>query len=471
MMKPVVESDYSCTTVAVSKLRLARRTPSEPAPLAFQQEFMWKHFMQPEVPYIVFDVKRLRGALNLDILCNGLGIIVARHESLRTRIVNIDGVLRQQVDEPSELRLKLVSLTGASTGDKEARAGRFLQEFLWKRIDLEAGPLFDVRVLQLGEHDYALALVLHHLVTDALSFNLLLRELWISYRALARGQEPDLLPVSMQYADYARWQRHGRQRWLERHGDYWLRRLANAVSAKLPSDTGLADISPHKISLLDISLEEHTSTLQALAQRLRTTIATVLLALYVVTLSRWTGLLDFVLPYVVSGRLGSMDLNVMGYVGQLLPLRIELSGDETFADTVDLVTREFSAAYEHLDFGTVFDGYPEFLKGASLNGLITSLDAHALTELDCGGNVIAIDPLPMDLAFPEEFRQPSDVYCLLWGTATGIRARCMYRASLFKPRTIECFLEDLRLLAQQVAYDPTSRTTSLHSRNGATSGL
>lgn len=463
-MTPTVESNVSCTVAAISRFSPARPAPSGPVPLTFQQEFMFRHLMQPEVATPVSNAFRLRGSLNIEVLCKSLSLVIARNESLRTRIVCVDGVQRQLVDEPGIVELKVLHFSGASTADIEADVRRFLQKFVWRRLELTTGPLFDMRVLQIADRDYVLALVLHHLITDATSFNLLLREIWSSYSAFARGQHPNLPAVSIQYPDYALWQRNEHGRWLKKHESYWSKRLADAVSAKLPRDDGLERVSPHKVSIIDMPFEQLSGRLHELARHLRTSTAIVLLALYTIVLARWSGQSDFVLPYVVSGRLGSMDLNVMGYVGQFLLLRMELQGDATFIDMITLVTREFFGAYEHLDFGKVIHTHPEILAGVSLNGLIGTMDALSLTELNSGSGVIAVETFPMmeeEMAAPEEFRHPSEVYCLLWSTTEGIHARCMYRADLFNPQTINCFLEDFRSFAQQVAQDPTRRIASL----------
>jgi Condensation domain len=466
VMKQTSENNYSCAVAAVSRLCLPRRAPSEPVPLSFQQEFAWKHFMHPEIPFIVYDARRLRGPLNFDILCKSLGLVIERHEALRTRIVTVNGVPKQRVDEPREFQLKLLSFPEIPSSDIQAQAQRVLRSFFWKWIDLEEGPLFDVRLLKIGEQDHVLAVVLHHLITDAVSFNLLLRETWIAYGAFSRGQEPDLPAVSMQYADYAIWQRSERHRWLQKHEEYWSRRLANATGAVLPKDAGLEHVSPYELSVVDAPFEQDLSAaLHELSQRQRTTTATILLALFAVLLSRWSARRDFVLPYVVSGRLGSMDRTVVGYIGQFLLLRIELGGDESFVDMVKLVTREFCAAYEHLDFGTITSERPELLRGASLNGLISSLDAFSETQLDRGGEAVAVEPFPLETVFPEKSRLPSDTYCLFWSTTAGIQARCIYRADLFKARTVECFLEDLRIFARQIVRNPTARVASLRRWN------
>jgi hypothetical protein len=455
-MNSIVETGSSETVGAVTRLSLARSAPSTPMPLTLQQEWAWKHYMQPAVPYIVYDAWRLRGPLDVNVLCRSLGTVIERHESLRTRIVISEGHPKQRVDEPDEFCLKVLNF------DVEAEAKSFLQGFFWRQLDLERDSLFDVRLLRLGGQDHVLGLVLHHLFTDSVSFNLLLRELWTTYEALAQGKRLSLPPLPLQYCDYALWQRNERGHWSQVHHDYWSRKLASTAVVHLPKDDGLDHVSPHKRTLMQISLGEVLSdSLRTLARSQRATISHLILALYAVLLSQWSGLRDFVIAYVVSGRLGSMDRNVMGFIGQILVLKIELTGDETFPDVLNVVTREFFTAYEHLDFGKIIGDRPDLFTGIVLNGVVDSLDAFHKTELYCGGNNVALEPFPVPVMPPEESRQLCDMHFNLWNTTSGIWVRCDYRGDLFVPDTIRKFLADLQSFAQQVTQEPTTRVSSL----------
>jgi hypothetical protein len=465
MTKSYIKGDCLGAIVATARLSLVRPAPLEPAPLTYQQEWAWKHFMQPEVPYIVYDTKRFRGPLDIDALCRSFGALVERHECLRTRIAFIDGIPWQRVDEPVEFNLKMEEFSGASSADIEGRADAFLQEFFWRRVNLEAGPLFDVRLLRMGEEDHVLALVIHHLMTDAVSFNLLLRELWIAYEAFAGGRVPNLPAPAIQYVDYAVRQRDEGELWAKRHADYWEKRLCSSTRVTLPRDAGLTHIPPHKVSSVDLPFGVALSReLYEFARQQRATSSTIILSCYVALLSLWSGQLDFVIPYVVSGRFGSSDRNIMGQLGQFLPLRVELTGRETFLELLGRVTREFVGAYEHLDFGRIISDRADLFEGASLNGVLDSLEACSLSQLDSGGRRIVVDPFNIKLNSPEEFRQACDAYCLVWNSSLGLHSRCVYRADLFAAETMRQLLGDLLSLSQRMVRDPTARVSTFRVR-------
>src|SRR5262249_10896122 len=105
-------------------------------------------------------------------------------------------------------------------------------------FDLARGPLLRARLLRLSPDDHVLCLTLHHVVSDAWTKGVLFRELGVLYGELRAGRAPSLPALSVQYADYAAWQRA----WLsgevlERQLAYWKERLAGAPAAlDLPTD-------------------------------------------------------------------------------------------------------------------------------------------------------------------------------------------------------------------------------------------
>ena len=167
------------------------------------------------------------------MLERALGEIVRRHEALRT-VFRAEGDVPVQVVLPqADLRLPVVDLSG-----RIGEAGRILAAEARRPFDLETGPLVRVLLLRLSQEDRLLAVVTHHIVSDAWSLGVLLRELGAFYTAFAAGEPSPLPELPVQYPDFARWQR----RWLagevlEREVAHWRRALAGAPeSLELPYD-------------------------------------------------------------------------------------------------------------------------------------------------------------------------------------------------------------------------------------------
>ncbi|MFN8995665.1 MAG: condensation domain-containing protein, partial [Pseudomonadota bacterium] len=216
------------------------RRPAGALPLSFAQERLW--FLERlgglgnayHVPWRV----RLTGALDVDALRWALDRIVARHETLRTTFVAVDGTPQQVIAaaEESTFTLAMHDLSGHAAPTEALRA--IGVEELAARFDLERGPLIRGRLVRLGEREYAMLVTMHHIVSDGWSVGVLREELGALYGAYLRGGDDPLPPLPTQYADYAVWQR----RWvsgprLAEQAAYWRGALAAVPELlALPTD-------------------------------------------------------------------------------------------------------------------------------------------------------------------------------------------------------------------------------------------
>src|SRR5262249_41832415 len=115
------------------------------------------------------------------------------------------------------------------TDEREAQARQYLATEAHRAFDLSQGPLVRAHLLCLAEDEYILLIVMHHTISDGWSLVLLFQELEAFYREFAGGAEAALLPLPVQYADYASWQRQTMQgKVLEQELSYWKGKLAGA---------------------------------------------------------------------------------------------------------------------------------------------------------------------------------------------------------------------------------------------------
>ncbi|MGD2148957.1 MAG: condensation domain-containing protein, partial [Anaerolineae bacterium] len=180
-MRPSAEQDETGT--------MAGDTGIFAFPCSFAQERLW--FLDQLVPgsslYSIPGALRLRGALAVEALKRGLNEIVARHESLRTTIVAVDGQPMQIVEPTARLSLPMVDLAGLPPGEREARARGLVEEEARRPFDLAQGPLLRAGLLRLGEEDHVLLLNMHHIVSDEWSSGIFYRELATLYEAYCSG--------------------------------------------------------------------------------------------------------------------------------------------------------------------------------------------------------------------------------------------------------------------------------------------
>jgi amino acid adenylation domain-containing protein len=209
-------------------------------PLSFGQERLWfLERMDPGSPtYNLSGAVRLRGALDRPALERSLQEVVRRHEALRATFADEAQGVVQRIGPSPIVPFDQSDLSGIAPEEREANARRLAEQESRRPFDLRSGPLFRARLLRLGEEDHVLVLVMHHIVSDAWSMGVLVREIGTLYRAFAAGEPSPLPELPVQYGDFAAWQRQA----LETEGlrgqlEYWKKQLgAGLPTLELPLD-------------------------------------------------------------------------------------------------------------------------------------------------------------------------------------------------------------------------------------------
>ena len=211
-----------------------------PLPLSFAQERLWfLDQLRPDSAFYNMPVAvRIRGPLDQAALARSLQAIVARHESLRTTFIAVDGRPQQRIQPNLDLPLPLIDLSGLPADEREAVVQARTLEEAQSPFDLAKGSLLRVCLLRLAAEEYVFLWTMHHIVGDGWSTGVVLRELAELYPAERAGRAPHLPALPVQYADYAAWQRqHFAGEVFEKQLAYWKQQLAGAPEAlELPTD-------------------------------------------------------------------------------------------------------------------------------------------------------------------------------------------------------------------------------------------
>jgi hypothetical protein len=201
-------------------------------PVSFSQQRLW--FLDQltpgeptyNMPYVIW----LDGALDVPALQRAMDALVARQAVLRTRIVAIDGVPEQVVDDTGAVQIEHIELPAALDGDQRSKqAETIARDFGSQTFDLAAGPLLRAALISVEPDRNMLVLVMHHIISDGESLKVLMGDLSALYRAETTGTEAVLPPLWMEYGDYAVWQRdliRGEE--LDRLLGYWRQQLHGA---------------------------------------------------------------------------------------------------------------------------------------------------------------------------------------------------------------------------------------------------
>nr|VFJ42352.1 MAG: amino acid adenylation domain-containing protein [Candidatus Kentron sp. FW] len=339
-------------------------------PLSFAQQRLWfLDRLEGESPtYNVVAAARLDGNLDGEALERSFQMLVARHESLRTVFPTVDGAPSVRItDDPWEMAVS--DLRTLPPAEQEPAVERLLKEEALHIFDLATGPLFRARLIRLGDTAHILQFNLHHIITDAWSLGIFVREWRVAYASACfdSAQQPSnqfpersrggrsrgaLPPLPIQYVDFANWQRQ----WLtgevlDEQVAYWKEQLAGVPGLlELPTDHPRPPVQSYRGASLSFSLPaDLTDQLKQLGQQTGATLFMTLWSAFAVLLSRYSGQDDIIIGSPIAGRAHGETESIMGLFVNTLALRLDLAGDPAFAALLEQARDVSLQAHAHQD--------------------------------------------------------------------------------------------------------------------------
>ncbi|PSB17677.1 non-ribosomal peptide synthetase [Phormidesmis priestleyi ULC007] len=323
-------------------------------PASFAQQRLWflSQLQEGSVVYNIPSALQLTGVLNLAALKQALTEIVQRHEVLRTHFQLHDGSLVQLISPTADFDLTLVDLRSLPSAEQAQHVQDFAFQSAQAPFDLATGSLVRVSLLQLAEHSHVLLVTLHHIVSDAWSTSIFIREVAALYAAFLQGQPSPLDPLPIQYADFAHWQRQSLS------GDilttqlaYWQHQLAGAPPLlELPSDRTRPAVQRFAGGTEQFQLDSPLSQqLVALSQSAGTTLFMTLLAAFATLLARSSHQDDIVIGSPIANRTRRELELLIGFFVNTLVLRLPLQSNPTFLELLQRVKQVAMEAYAHQD--------------------------------------------------------------------------------------------------------------------------
>ncbi|SMD26149.1 non-ribosomal peptide synthetase [Kibdelosporangium aridum] len=313
---------------------IAKADRTGPLPLSFSQRRLWflSEFQPDENEYNSAFALRLTGQLDVDALSAALQELSRRHESMRTTFDEVDGEGVQIVHPAVDLPLSIVDCTPADVDD-------VLRAEFGKPFDIRNGPLFRAALARLSSTEHILLLSSHHIVVDGWSMGVLAEELSTLY---AGGSLPE---PSLQYADFAVWQR---EQDLTPHLDYWQQHLDGIAPLELPTDHPRPAVRTSAGAMHEFVVPaELVTRLAELARASDTTLFSVLLTACKVLFARYAGQQDIALGTVTSGR-GREELHrLVGFFVNTVVVRSTIDSSRSFTSLLTDVRDTVLDAFAH----------------------------------------------------------------------------------------------------------------------------
>ncbi|MGF1480500.1 MAG: amino acid adenylation domain-containing protein [Cyanophyceae cyanobacterium] len=329
---------------------IPRREPGTMVPLSFSQQRLWfldqlePHSALYNIPFAL----HIQGILDVEALEQAITAIIARHEILRTNFVAVDGQPQQLVRKHLTVPCARVDL---SELPERARAEfqHLAQQEGQKPFDLTRDALLRLTLLELGATEFVLLVTLHHIISDAWSTGIFVRELTAFYQAFSQNRAASLAELPIQYGDFALWQRQPLfEQTLQPHLRYWQQQFKTLPPVlQLPSDHPRPPV-PTRGARLPLELDAQlTTALKKLGQDSNATLFMTLLCAFKVLLYRYTGQTDITVGSPVANRTHKATEGLIGAFINTLAFRTAVAGELSFRTALARVRETALGAYTH----------------------------------------------------------------------------------------------------------------------------
>jgi amino acid adenylation domain-containing protein len=469
----VARGDAGTRTGPLSGIVPVRRDGSWP--LSFSQERAWfiQQLDRDNLAYNSQSTLRFTGPLDTTALERSLNEIVRRHEIFRTTFPAARGRPIQVIHSSWPVRLTLVDFEALPESEREAEAQRWIYDKCREPFDLAQLPLVRWTLLRITESEHIFVYIEHHLVHDGWSSTVFLRELIELYKAFSCGKPSPLPDLSIQFADFALWQR----RWMqgvvaESQLAYWKNKLAGCPMVALPTDRPRPAVQSFHGAAprLEIPLRLYES-LRALSRHAGVTLFVTMLSAFLTLLHRYTGHHDICVGSGIANRRWRETEGLIGMMLNNIVLRVDFCGNPRFRELLQRVRDVTVEAYAHQDlpfdqvvqalqperdlsrnplFQVMFSFHDSPMPDLSIPGLnleLTEALSSGSAKFDL--NIIVIPRLEQH---PGESVGPCDgSMTLIWEYATD----------LFDPATIDRMIGHYQRLLEGMVADPDRRISDV----------
>ena len=410
-----------------------------------------------DVTYNMSSALRIKGPLNADVLEKVLRELVKRHESLRTCFDDNDGEPVQKVLPPESWSLNRQDLSQLAEVDQQTAVEKAVNADTLTPYDLKTGPLFRASLLHLAADHHVLVAGMHHIISDAWSMEVLVKELSILYMAFSSGMGSPLPSLPIQYADYSAWQRQQMDSGeMQKHLQYWQETLTGAPPVLvLPTDRPRQDIPSNNGALKVVPFpKDLADRINRASGELDVTPFMFLLGAWQLLLGRYADSRDVVIGSPIAGRSRSEVQELIGFFVNLLLMRLDLSGNPTVDTFYKRVKNMALGAFSHQDLPVdrlleVMEverqpGYPPLAQAAFQ--LINLQDAGASNPF--GETPVQIEAIPAS-----HVAARMDMVLGVAKTGDQYEASLEYNTDLFNEATVSSMMDQYLFLLDALAGD------------------
>jgi hypothetical protein len=425
------------------------------------QERLWKlQHALPDIPFFnVLHALRLTSSCDVAVLEQSINEIVRRHEILRTTLAHIDGRYVQVIAPRLAVPLAFDDLRALPPSRKEAIGHQLIQEEVIHSFDLTKGPLIRVRLIHLAEQEHLFLISMHRVVCDGWSLGVFVEELVALYDAFSGQGESPLAPLTIQYADFAHWQRRWRlHSEIVAQLEYWQEQLREPPPVMRLARSGprraIDDLrTVRRAWILPASLAEAAKRFSGQEGG---TLYMALVAALKTLLHRYLGQDDVRVATNVANRNRPGTEALIGPLVNTVILRTNLGGDPNAREVMRRVRSTTLAAVARQDIP--FEELVQTLERESglapLANVMIIFQNSALRPTANSGHKLSFEEANPSMLVPLVTITSFDVILMLRESSDGLAGTCVYKPHLFQAATIDRLLRDFQEVLARMTAQP-----------------
>jgi surfactin family lipopeptide synthetase A len=435
----------------------------EAYPASFAQERLWllQELDKDQPVYNEPIAFKIKGQLNSAALIDALNKIIERHETLRT-FFRMDGEqLIQVIMDKPEFDIPFYDLTVMPTDEREDYAHKVMYEDARKPFELHRAPLFRAKLFMLKDEEWFLYMNMHHIITDAWSILVLLKELNTIYDAFDNGRLCPLEPLPFQYLDFSSWQRD----WLERGEisrqlDFWKAELEGMPTVlQLPADYPRPAVQTYDGDKLYFSIDlSLVKRIKELAKSNHASEYMIFLSAFNLLLHRYSGQKEILVGSPVANRNQNGLEDLIGFFVNTLVVKSIYKPGTPFSEYFKEVKERCFTIFNHQDVPferLVSELQPERNMDSSPFVQVMFAFQNKMEES------LELPGLNVEAVNLNNHTAKYDLTMFLTGNdREEYQGVLEFNSKLFRKSTIERLIENFIALLEQIAQDPQKEVTT-----------
>jgi amino acid adenylation domain-containing protein len=379
--------------------------------------------------------------------------LLARHESLRTAFKETNGQVYQVIEKKVAVNFKMFDISAFAEKEKQEKRTLIIRDTAGTPFDLSTAPLFKMAFIKLAERDYVFVFNMHHIISDGWSMTILKKEFSLLYEGRRTGKEKELIPLALQYKDFAAWSNKqlNDPGIKARSHRFWKERLKQGIPAlELQRDFKGNREDRRGAGYRLMVLGETKDKLKKLARDYNTSLFMVMFSIYIIFLARFSGLSnrkEIVCSIISSGREHLSLFNIIGFFINSVIFKITVDHEENFTCFLQRVHTDVMEIFQHQDYPLELVCEDLKMRHPEIPVSFNFLNLPDETE-------------EMDLGTLEPYHLPEindvkfDIEPYITEYKNGIDIFLSYRKNMFKPDIIEYMMREYAGLLEFFSGNP-----------------